>query len=475
MSATARNAALAALKSGSYTNITPVQSVEDLTNAAVKYMQTTEGIQSVRLYDSTTDEMIRFNKGRKQWEASKMFSTGEINVRTLDASGTVSRVQEAIRLSSLQDPSSEIFDFGFTQIQQSRAEQMLKNFKEAKHIGTTVSATTSYDQDTATIRAMGATRDELRYGAYYGPMPQGLERNSAHPMEAFNSVQKASYVKRLAEAKMSNSMLDAATRRRAVEIAHITSGIPYQQGQDLSGQAKEFIRKRLEKKLNAGEMTQAQYDAFLDMSTKDLVAHPEYGQEISMYNTRASKVSKATSEFGIGHMEAQNVYNIRTATGGTSVPQIPMEVLRDVDIEIAPGKKVKYLSKEYLADRERNRFALSSARYSKEVEPGVIQDLVRTNLIAGDVSNIGNVLSEEVANAISERTTSHLQEIFNRYDDLKEAVNAGYFSSEESAQAIKQELESDAVEFTKKNAQALRERGHVVASAGERSSWSRFS
>ena len=126
---------------------------------------------------------IRFNKGKNQWEALRMFSTGEVNQRVLDPTRTMSRVQEAIRLSAAGDSSSEIFDFGFTHIQQSRAQQMLGNFRQAKHIGTTVgTAGSPVDSESVMIKAMTATRDELGYNAYYGPTPQGIERFSNHPM-----------------------------------------------------------------------------------------------------------------------------------------------------------------------------------------------------------------------------------------------------------------------------------------------------
>lgn len=468
-STTAQKAAVAALKSGSYSNITPIESVADLSAAAVKYMNTDQGMKSVKLFDDTRNEVISFNKAKGEWQARKMELSGEVNPRSLDSISTLQRVRDSVRRSAMGQ-ASEIMDFGFTHIQQSRAEEILQNVNQFQSVSRSAPLAGSYDPMEAVIEALNSTREELGHNAYYGPMPAEIERFSRNPMAGIEATEKISYVQRLAKGNIGNAILDAATRRRAVEIANITSAIPYQQGQDLSGGARRQIMTRLQNQLSVGEITQQKFDEFLAMSGKELAESSDYAQEVARYNSRAAQVSKATSDFGGGFMFKQESFNIRTKQGGISVAQIPTDVLRNVDIQTSPGTTVKFLSDQFLQDYSKNRFSLSVARYSGENN----EAMIRTNLIYGDLSREGEVIESHIARQVSDQVTQQLTDMFDSHvDDLSELVKMGHFTSLEQAQSIRYEL-SDKQKFADDLYNSLTERGVVYGHAGERSNRNRI-
>ncbi len=420
-------------------------------------------MQSIKLFDEATNEVIIYNNSKTQWEARSMRSTGEVVSRRLDDIGTLRKVNQAINLSAAGS-ASEIMDFGFTHIQQSRAEEILRNFDEFRSISRSAPLSGSYDPIEAVVGALSSTREELGYNAYYGPMQQDIERFATNPMAGLEAAQKLSYVQRLAAANISNSVLDAATRRRAVEIANITSAIPYEPGQDLSGGARRQILRRLSQQLSAGEITQQKFDEALAMSGEELARSSEYGAEVAAYNSRAAKVSKATSEFGPGFLRKQEVFNIRTKQGGISVAQIPTDILRQVDVEVSPGTTVKFLSDDFLQDYSKNRFSLSVARYSDENN----EAMVRTNLIYGNLRQEGEVIDSHIARQVSDQVTKYLTDMFDSYsDDLSELVKMGHFTSVEQAQSIRYEV-TDSQKFADDLYNSLTQRGLVVGHAGER-------
>lgn len=468
----AHRVAVNAMKSKAYTTLTKMVDTEGMGTTALKYVQSDEGIQGVKLYDEVRNETISYNKSKKQWTASRLSTDGSRIETVLGENATRNRVLAAID-ASVNKRDSELIDLGISYQQQSRALSMLDNVGSVvNNISTTVgngldrlrttaaglSAANDSVLDNAFLRALGSTQEEIGFTAYLDShnMPDSIIRGMTEYGSAIGPSQKAAYVQRLAEGGLANSMLDPSIRRMAVEVARATSAVPYSQDMlDITGMAKKNIINRLTADVAAGTMQQSELDEILSLS--DIDFNKRYGAQISLYNSQMKNVSEAASELGISFLRSQKAVSTITSTGGMSVTVAPTHMLKNIKVTIddgtAHGKKVDFLSEEFLKDRRYNKFSLSIAQQ---------QDKKFVNLILDQ-----DVIDRTMARELAEGYLDQIQEALDLNDD-KKLIDDGMFSAEKQITEYRTILSSQQSrdEFLEDLARNIEERGIGVAGIG---------
>ena len=467
----AHRIAMNVMKSSSFITLTRFSDVEGMTKETLKYVQSSQGIEGIKLYDETRDETIAYNKAKKQW-ISKRFSTDGSTVETvLGEAATRNRILAAID-DSINKRDTELFDLGVGFQQQSRAMHMLDNVNDVISSITTASGArvgtnagsirrtaagllsgTDSILDDAFIRALGSTQEEIGFDFYYDSnnLPLAMKNAMNAPMSAIGAAQKAAYVKRLAEGGLANALLDPSIRRMGVELARATSDIPYLVNKiDATGGARRQLQKRYQTEVTAGRMTQTQFDEFLNLSDEDF--NKKYASHVSTFNSSMKNVSKAASELGESFLMSQKAVATITKTGGLSVTVAPTEMLKKMKVTV-DGRQVDFLSEEFLENRRVNKFSLSVAQDADKKFVNLILD--------------SSVIDRTMAQEMSQQYMDLIQEALDLNDD-KKLLEDGMFSSEQQIREYRTILESQQQknEFVEQLSRNIEERGIGVAGVG---------
>jgi hypothetical protein len=459
----AHKAAMNAMKSSSFITLTRFSDVEGMTNATLKYVQSNEGMEGVKLYDETRNETIYYNKKKKEWTSARVSTDGSTVETRLGEAATRNRILAAIDASE-KGLDSELVDLGVGFQQQSRAISMLDNVGSiVNNISTTVGSnagrvrstaaglTAANDAalDNAFLRALGSTQEEIGFNFYYDSqnLPEAMRQAMNEPGSQIGDARKAAYVQRLAEGGLANSMLDPSIRRTAVEVARATSLVPHS---DDIMMARRQITKRLTADVAAGTMQQSELDLITALSDVDFSA--KYGSQISIFNSQMKNVSRAASELGVSFLRSQKAVSTITKTGGMSVTVAPTEMLKKIKVTI-DGNQVDFLSEEFLKDRRYNKFNLSIAQD---------QNKKFANLIL-DQDVIDRTMAEELAKGYLDQ----IQEAIDLGDD-KKLLDDGLFSSQQQINEYRTILsvQESKDKFLDDLAINIEERGIGVAGVG---------
>lgn len=464
----AHRIAMNVMKSSSFITLTRFSDVEGMTKETLKYVQSNQGIKGVKLYDETRDETIAYNKAKKQWISARVSTDGSTVETVLGEAATRNRILAAID-DSINKRDTELFDLGVGFQQQSRAISMLDNVGNiVNNISSTVgngidrlrataaglSAANDSVLDNAFIRALGSTQEEIGFNFYFDSqnLPQAMAQAMNEPNARIGTARKAAYVQRLAEGGLANSMLDPSIRRTAVEVARATSAIPYSESVTL---ARKQITKGFTAEVAAGRMQKSELDEIVALSDVDFAER--YATQVSTYNSQMKNVSRAASELGVSFLKSQKAVSTFTKTGGMTVTAAPTEVLKQIQVTIddgtLTGKKVGFLSEEFLQDRRYNKFNLSIAQD---------KDKKFANLILDQ-----SVIDKTMAKELAEGYLDQMQQALDLNDDQK-LIDDGMFSSERQISEYRSRLSSKEArdEFVEDLARNIEERGIGVAGVG---------
>ncbi len=466
----AHRVAINAMKSRAYTTLTKMVDTEGLATTTLRYVQSDEGIQGVKLYDEVRNETISYNKSKKQWMSARVATDGSTVETALGEMATRNRVLTAID-NAVNKRDTELVDLGVSFQQQSRAISMLDNVSNiANNISTTagggarrirdvaslLEAGTDSALDNAFLRALGSTQEEIGFSFYLDT--QNLPREMVTAMNSQNAIigqaRKADYVQRLAEGGLANSMLDPSIRRAAVEVARATSAIPYADPNAANSESVMLARKQIIKgftaEVAAGTMQRAELDLINNLSDADFAAR--FATQVSTFNSQMKNVSRAASELGVSFLRSQKAVATFTKTGGMTVTAAPTEMLKNIDVTI-DGKKVKFLSEEFLQDRRYNKFNLSIAQD---------QDKKFANLILDQ-----SVIDETMAKELAEGYLDQMQQALDLNDDQK-LIDDGMFSSQRQINEYRSKLAGKETrdQFVEELTQNMEERGIIVAGVG---------
>jgi hypothetical protein len=467
----AQKVAMNAMKSSSFITLTKFADVEGMSDATLKYVQSNEGIENVKLYDETRNEVISYNKKKKEWMSSRVSTDGSTVETRLSESATRARVLDAID-NSRRGADSELISLGVDYMQQSRAMHMLDNVSDVISSITTAAGTSSTTNagsirrtaagllsgtdsilDDAFIKALGSTQEEIGFDFYFDSqnLPTAMKNAMNAPMSAIAAAQKAAYVKRLAEGGLANALLDPSIRRTAVELARATSEVPYLANDiDATGGARRQLQKRYQADVTAGRMTQTEFDEFLNLSDQDF--NKKYASHVSTFNSKMKNISKAASELGESFLMSQKAVSTITKTGGLSVTVAPTEMLKKMKVTV-DGRQVDFLSEEFLQNRRVNKFSLSVAQEADKKFVNLILD--------------SSVIDRTMAQELSQQYMDLIQESLDLNDD-KKLLDDGMFSSEQQITEYRTILDSQQKkdEFVEQLARNIEERGIGVAGVG---------
>ena len=464
----AQKVAMNAMKSSSFITLTKFADVEGMSDATLKYVQSNEGIENVKLYDETRNEVISYNKKKKEWMSSRVSADGSKIERTLDPSDTKTKVLNAID-NLKRGVDSEVASLGIDYMQQSRAMHMLDNVSDVISSITTAAGTslatnagsitaglvsgTNSVLDDAFIKALGSTQEEIGFDFYFDSqnLPQAMKNAMNAPMSAIAAAQKTAYVKRLAEGGLANALLDPSIRRTAVELARATSEVPYLANDiDVTGGARRRLQKRYQADVTAGRMTQTEFDEFLNLSDQDF--NKKYASHVSTFNSSMKNISRAASELGESFLMSQKAVSTITKTGGLSVTVAPTEMLKKMKVTV-DGRQVDFLSEEFLQNRRVNKFSLSVAQEADKKFVNLILD--------------SSVIDRTMAQELSQQYMDLIQESLDLNDD-KKLLDDGLFSSEQQIKEYRTILDSQQQkdEFVEQLARNIEERGIGVAGVG---------
>jgi hypothetical protein len=386
-------------------------------------------------------------------------STGRVVKKQIaDQQAVTSQIRGQLLASKTGE--SDILKTGINIIQQSRFNAIAENVDRLRAVsGATGISTRSPDALIDAIRsgdssveddffeALTATRSTLGFSDY-SYRPEIIQKTGmSRLMRAGGTIadaQKEEYADTLARAGIPNALEDAHLRRAAVELATITSGVPYSvtpEGDVSQGFAKRVIQS-LGKTMSEEEM-----------STRVGAFNANTGRKMGDY----------LSELGVSFVQTQKSNYIFGKSGKISRPILSTDLLKKIDVTVPDGsggrKTVKFLSEEFLSDQKFNKFGLSVAQR----EEGRVVNLVYGNL-AADTNNGQRVISRGHALELAKGYTDQLDELFES-NSIADLVDQGYFELEDQAKEVKQAVLSDRKNFIAELSDSFSSRGVVTARA----------
>jgi len=453
----------AILKASAITPTTNIANVQHMSDAVYKFAMSDEGIKGAKM--STDKGIIAFSQG-DFYEHVTDKVTGQVSENKLIRANVANDIRTAIDASRRGDPT-DLIDTGITYAQASRVDSILNNVSKI----TSLSKTTSPQDlisalskgntgvEDAFIDALAGTREFLGFNNYqYRPeilTEKGMTNLMSQSFGMISSTDADNYLKKLASAGIATAVDDPFMRRNFVELATITSSLPFANRPDqyTGGFASNIVRKIAAKAGGTGPLSLS-----------------EHAARVSDFNANVGvRVGEYLSEIGVSFADAQTS-NYLVGKGGISRPSISADILKDIDVTIrdstGASKKVKFLSQEFLADYKTNKFGLSI----NERESGKFVNLVFGNL-AGDASAGNAVVNRRTAIELASGIVEKMQANYMSMS-LAELVEKGHFENEQQAGEVlarlRGERQGGVKAFRKEIARAISDRGLTVGSIGGR-------
>ena len=352
------------------TNIAHVQHMSD---AVFNYVaNTNRGLRGVKLSTDTGSTISYSAKERGFIETSVDAVTAEVSqTRLSDQNAAMTRVRnETLKLN---DPalrgSSEVIDLGVSFGEHSRTSNILEGISRSSSISPMMKTSptdlvqammerNNIGADERLIEGLAATREHIKFDDFQRPETvkgSGILDNISKTDGLISEAQKNSYLETLSKSGIGGVVDDPYLRRNFVEIATITSAVPY--GLGLDGKPKTDYAESIIKERHAAD----QLKAIADGSVLEDLTEEQLAAKINYFNTTGRQNSKLLSEFGVSHFEEQKFVRLFGASPDeiSSRLLLPTSMLKEIEITGSKGTKYKLFSDEFMADYQTNKFGLS--------------------------------------------------------------------------------------------------------------------
>lgn len=463
------------LKASAIVPTTNIADVRHMSDAVFRFAISEKGIQATKL---TTDKgIISFSKADNQfYEHATDPITGQVTSNKLtDQTLAKQRVVDAI-MASRSNQQSELLETGINYLQASRVDSILENVARTSSLTTATSpdsliAAISGGSDIAAeerfIDALAGTREFLGFNQYdYRPeilAEKGMPNLMSRSYGMISDTARENYLTKLASAGISTAVDDPYMRRNFVELATITSSMPYVQKSEgyTGGLAGRLVRQIAAKNIGSGPITEA-----------------EHAERVSKFNSNVGvRVGEYLSEIGVSFADAQTTNYLIGKEGRISRPVVSGDILKNIQVTIADKtgatKQVGFLSQEFLSSYGHNKFGLSVTQRNEER----MVNLVFGNLAADTNSGqrvVSRSMSRELANGIIEQMRT-----LTDGKTTKQLVEQGVFEAEAHAISFMNRLREATSDQTKGStrkmatlrnelARSISERGIAVASIAGR-------
>jgi len=449
------------------TNIAHVQHMSD---AVFNYAtQTDEGLRGVKLI-TDSGSIIAFSQG-KFVETSVDETTKQISKTVLDTDSTKARIEQQMQILKNANPdiaaTSEVMNSGVTYGQQSRTLGILDGIIKSSGISPTLKTSpmdlveamihgSNTEIDERLIEGLAATREHIGFTDFHTRpdilRKTGIIDNISKTFGIASDAQKGSYLETLSKSGIGGVVDDPYLRRSFVELATMTSSVPYNvpSASTTEGYAASIIRERhVARQLRASAAGQ----------TLDDLTDTEMTAMIRQFNNVGKSDAKLLSEFGVSHFEEQKVTRLYGASADEiSRVMLPASIVKDIEVTGTGGVKYKLLSDEFIADYKANKFGLSSV----DAPEGKIVNVVLGDLAAQES---GAVMSHRRAVEIAAQGAEKLSILVGQ-NTAEELVQMGHFADLEQARMVATKLRDNIDDVKRDMYYSLRNRGlttHNVA------------
>ena len=429
-------------KAAPLTPTTNIAHVQHMSDAVFNYVtKTDEGIKGIKLGTDTGSTISFSQREGKFIETSVDQITKEVSETPLDYRATKARIQQEMQLFKDLDPNSQVIDTGVSYGQQSRALGVLDGISRASGISAAVKTSPmdlvqaminggDAEIDQRLIEGLAATREHLGFTDFHS-RPEifektGILRNISKTFGYASEAQKGSYLETLSKSGIGGVIDDPYLRRSFVELATVTSSIPYQV--DSAGKAvTDYAAPIIQQRHAAKQAKHAAFGEILnDLSESDLTAR------VNAFNEVGRKNANLLSEFGVSHFQEQKTIRLYgQSPDKMGRVMLPTSMLKEIEVTGSGGSKYKLFSDEFMADYKVNKFGLSA-----------LDDGQRVNVVLGDLAGTerGTVMSEARAKEISSQVVDQLEDLFSRVKTSEELVKLGHFADEDQAKLIRAKL-----------------------------------
>lgn len=454
------------LKSSAIVPTTNIANVQHMSDAVYKFALSEEGMRSTKL--TTENGILAFSKSDNAfYEYVTDSTTGEVTPNKVGRKDAYTRIKAAIE-SSKRGDDSELLESGINYLQASRTDRILSNIAKTSSLSTSttprslisaISSGTDIAAEERFIDALAGTREFLKFNDYqYRPdilTSKGMTNLISKTYGVISDADADNYLKKLASAGISTAIDDPYMRRNFVELATLTSSMPYAgrvEG-ETGGLAGKLVRTISSRASGFGPITQA-----------------EHASRVADFNSNVGvRVGEYLSEIGVSFADAQTSNYLISKSGEISRPVISSEILKGIDVSLTDKtgarKTVKFLSEEFLSDYGHNKFGLSVTQRSE----GRVVNLVFGNL-AADANTGQRVVSRKMSKELASGIVEQMQA---KYSGLtaKQLVEQGAFESERQASDVLAQLrggKEGVRKFRNSIASAISERGLAVGSIAGR-------
>jgi len=416
-SAEARSAILRASAAVPTTNIADIQHMSD---AVYNYSKSDKGLQRATL--ATERGFVKYDKSSGKFY--EYASDGSDPQEYLEARQKISQAIEDSRAGR----KSDLIDSGINYVQQTRAESILANAEKLQNISTNVSSITAdmirtgegLDEvnERAFLEALTGTRELLGFN-YYNYRPEilsdkGMTRLMPEVAGVIDDTVADNYLTRLAAGGIGTAIEDASLRRSFVELATITSGLPFVQSGD---QGTGGLGRRI-----------------IEGISDEGATEEEIAERISLFNAQTGKkISPYLSELGVSFAETQRTNYLFGKSGEISRPAVSADILKNIDVTIG-GRKVGFLSQEFLQDYGANRFGLSVT----DTPNNQFVNVVFGNL-AADVNSGQQVVNRNIAKELAEGLYDQMSEKIGALSN-EDLINEGFAESEMQVKEMRRQF-----------------------------------
>ena len=435
------------------TNIATAQHMSDAVFSTLT--ETKKGLRSVQL--SENGNILSWSQSHRSY-----ISTNARGKETLVPEAIAEKnILQQLNLSKA-GRTNTLLTTGINYLEQSAATKILNNYNIGKRVinptrtekliehMTNYGTSPNVTIDQNFVEALTAAKEHLKFNNYDSrPAIFGRKGITAHASQTFGLVETAdamAYINKLTKAGFANAHEDMMLKRSFIEMSTITSGIPF---------ANETARS--ETSLAAGIIRERHL-----VKTGTAMDAAELIPRVSSFVDMAPQASEYLSGLGVAFFDPQVSSHILSSEGTITKPIISSEILRNIDVT-SGGKKVKFLSDEFLKNNNLNKFGVSVAQR----EEGNLVNLVFGNLAAQQ----GNVVGERLATELSEGVTSAFHTMLHAPgSDVTKLVEEGHFANEQQAILLKERLRTaeGRQAFSQELQESIRSRGAVVAGVNDR-------
>lgn len=396
------------MKSSAIVPTTNIANAKHMSDAVFEYARSEAGLRSTKI--TTADGIVSYSRLKQEFVTNKVdkLTGGFVEEQIADQAQIRSTIIDALN-QSRKGQRSDLLETGINYLQASRADRILSNVSSATSISTThgdlmgaIKTGNNVAVEDAFVDALAGTREFLGFNPYqYRPdilAKKGMTAMMSQTYGLISDTDAASYAQKLAKGGLSTAFEDPYLRRNFVELANITSAVPYMSesvdiDKTLGGQ---MVRKIVANAKGAGPIT-------VD----------DFASRVAEFNAKTGiGIGDYLSEIGVSFAGTQKENYLFGKTGGISRPIVSTALLKNVEVTVesqGARKKVGFLSQEFLSDYNRNLFGLSVA----DTKEGKIANLVFGNL-AADANAGQRVVNRRMSLELASGIVDQLEQLTKR-------------------------------------------------------------